>query len=45
MTSLRKWANRQRILFANGKLDMERKVLLDEIGFQWDMASPILNTD
>jgi Helicase associated domain len=38
---LRSWVNRQRILFANGKLDMERKVLLDDIDFQWDMGSPI----
>ncbi|CAB9515209.1 helicase [Seminavis robusta] len=34
-TPLGKWVDYQRIRFANGSLEPERKAMLDEIGFEW----------
>jgi hypothetical protein len=36
---LTRWVHFQRILFANGRLEITRKALLDEIGFSWDIQA------
>jgi hypothetical protein len=37
-SSLRTWTNRQRVQYRAGKMNLERKMLLDQLDFRWEIV-------